>query len=298
MSTIYAGRPGNETIPTPLVVTNATNATPIEIQTSAAHGLASGERVLISGVVGNAAANALAYIVVTDADKFLLYATFTPGGWVSSPIAGSGGYVSGGSVQPLGFATTLQLPSDGDPINAASVNNATEGEADREAWLVERTGAYRLVEVATFKIEPAGPGSFPCVAITAASGAWSDAAALNAAIDALYPVGITVFPGDLLEITATCSVDGPTNDLSLRVGLELRDFGLSFTGATTQTITDCSLNVGAGAYVPVSIVATVNPSSTYGQQCKPRLQDYGIGSTSGYQLVGVFRFTVRVWRAN
>ena len=297
MSTNYAGRPGNEGVAAVLSVIDATNATPIVVQTSAAHGLQEGERVYVYGVTGNLAANTLAYVHVTDVDKFALYQAWS-GGAVALPIAGSGAYVAGGLAQPLGWASTLQLPSDGDAINAASVNTATEGEGDREAWLVERTGAYRLVSAATFAVEPAGPGATTCAAMTASSGAWGDAAALNAAIDSAYAIGVDVLPGDLLELTATCSVDNGGNDLALRIGLEFAEYGAAYTGATTQAITSSALNVGASAYVPVSMVGSVNPSATNGGTVIPRLQDYGIGASAGYQLYGAFRFGVRVWRVN
>lgn len=309
MSTIYAGRPGNETIPTPLVVINATNATPIEVQTSAAHGLASGERVLISGVVGNAAANALAYIVVTDADKFLLYATFTPGGWVTSPIAGSGGYVSGGSVQPLGFATTLQLPSDGDPINAASVNNATEGEADREAWLVERTGAYRLVQFVQYGID--APGGTDTTTAPGGIQPVGEVTYLATDLDATYPLGIDVIPGDVLEIEATGAVflDGNQAPLALQLGIEIQPYGVSWTGNTTQADPFSRQTMGRNDVAPVANTATyfsyclrsrILPSIAAGCQVKPRMFSIGLGLPARTTFIqrGSFAYRVQVWRAN
>lgn len=297
MSTQYAGRPGNESIATNQIVIAATNATPIEVQTSAPHGLSEGERVLIYGVVGNAATNAVAYVHVTDVDKFEIYQAWS-GGAVALPIAGSGAYTSGGIVQPLAWASTLQLPSDGDAITAASVNVATEGEADREAWLLERTGAYRLASVSRFAIVPAGPGATTCAAMTAGSGAWGDAGALNTAIDGLYALGADVLPGDMLEITATGTVDASgAVKLALRIGLEFAEYGAAWTGASTQTI-DCSIGVDASSYVGVSLVGVTFPSATNGGQIKPRLQHYGIGAAAGYQLYGDWVFELRVWRAN
>jgi hypothetical protein len=304
MSTNYAGRPGNESLASNQIVIDATNATPIVVQTSAPHGLQEGERVYVYGVVGNAAANAIAYVHVTDIDKFALYQAWS-GGAVALPIAGSGAYVSGGVAQPLAWASTLQLPSDGDAINAASVNTATEGEGDREAWLIERTGAYRLVNAATFAVDPGGPGVSTCAAMAASSGAWGDAGALNAAIDALYPLGVDVLPGDLIEVTATCSVSGAgavVIQIALRIGLEFAEYGSAFTGTTTQAIASSSATLSApatpGGYLPVSMVGSANPSASHGGTVIPRLQDYGIFGSPGYQLWGVCAFRVRVWRAN
>jgi hypothetical protein len=71
-------------------ITGATNATPI-VLTSAAHGLQTGQRVTISGVVGNGAANTTAVVTRIDANTF------------SVAVSGSGGYVSGGTFKVTGF---------------------------------------------------------------------------------------------------------------------------------------------------------------------------------------------------
>lgn len=56
----------------PKQITGATNATPISITTSAAHGYTSGDSVLIKYVEGNTAANGLWTITVTGATTFTL----------------------------------------------------------------------------------------------------------------------------------------------------------------------------------------------------------------------------------
>jgi hypothetical protein len=66
-------------------IIGATNANPIVI-TSVNHGLATGATVVISGVVGNTAANGTRTITVIDANRFSL-----------NGIAGNGNYTSGGT---------------------------------------------------------------------------------------------------------------------------------------------------------------------------------------------------------
>ncbi len=66
-------------------IANATNASPIQI-TSSNHGLSTGERVTISGVVGNTAANGTFNVTVVDANNFNLDGS-----------TGNGAYVSGGT---------------------------------------------------------------------------------------------------------------------------------------------------------------------------------------------------------
>ncbi len=72
-----------------LSVSGATNATPIVITTSTAHGLTTGDEVVISGVVGNTAANGLWKITVLTTTTFELDGStgngaYTSGGWVVS----------------------------------------------------------------------------------------------------------------------------------------------------------------------------------------------------------------------
>ena len=75
------------------IVNGATNASPIVIQTSAAHGLATGAIVVINGVNGNGAANGTFLITVVDATHFSLNkstgsgAYTNTGNWNSSTTA-------------------------------------------------------------------------------------------------------------------------------------------------------------------------------------------------------------------
>lgn len=304
MSTQYAGLPGNESRALTLSVLAATNATPIEVQTTVAHGLQTGERVVISGVVGNLATNGTFYIAVTDVDKFEIYDNWT-GGAVANPVAGSGAYVSGGTVAPQGWASTLQLPADGDAIDASSVNVATEGEGDREAWLVERTGAYRLVELAHFTITVAGPGAFTIGApgvIASTNGAWGDVAAINALIDAAYGVGVDVVPGDLVKITCSGTNEVQSGgSMAFRIGYEIAEYGAAWTGAATSVIDRSAQGMGSATvttYYPWSLLGDAVVAVTNGAQLKPRLQHYGIAGAIPYYLRGNLGFTVEVWRSN
>lgn len=84
-----------------LLVSAATNATPIEITTTVAHGLSTGDEVMITGVGGNTAANNTSTnprwkVTVVDSDSFTLQHPVT-----GANIAGSGAYTSGGFVVKL-----------------------------------------------------------------------------------------------------------------------------------------------------------------------------------------------------
>lgn len=84
-------------------ITGATNATPIVI-TSTSHGFSNGDRVLISRVGGNTAANGLFVIANVAANTFELTDPVT-----GSNVAGSGAYTSGGNMLNM---TTLDFEND------------------------------------------------------------------------------------------------------------------------------------------------------------------------------------------
>lgn len=103
-----AGKPSTVTVSTNSgtttintgAITDATNASPIVV-TSASHGLSTGTKVTISGVVTNTAANGTFIIVRLSANTFSLYS----GGL---PVAGNGAYGGGGTwTAPTGNTTTL-----------------------------------------------------------------------------------------------------------------------------------------------------------------------------------------------
>lgn len=76
-------------------VSGATNASPIVITTSAAHGLGDGQVVKIKDVMGNTAANGIYAVSVLTTTTFELWTDSS----FSVPVAGNGTYNSDGSVQ-------------------------------------------------------------------------------------------------------------------------------------------------------------------------------------------------------
>lgn len=80
---------------TPIAVTSSTDATPIVV-TATAHGLVTGDRVLIYGHTTNVAANGIRKVTKLTADTFSLQGEFT-----GTNVAGSGaGAGSGGLLAP------------------------------------------------------------------------------------------------------------------------------------------------------------------------------------------------------
>jgi len=83
----YCGVPWLPEPVQPLAVSGATNATPIEVTTTADHNLMTGDYVFLDGVLGNTAANGYFQVTVTGAATFTL-----------NTSVGNGAYTSGGRV--------------------------------------------------------------------------------------------------------------------------------------------------------------------------------------------------------
>lgn len=115
MSTTYAGKK--------ISIVSSTNATPIAIVANA-HGYSTGDSVSIAGHLINTNANGEFTIVVTGVNGFTLDSS-----------VGNG--VGAGTGTVTSFVGLLTIPADGDVRNAASVNVATEGAADREQLLYQ-----------------------------------------------------------------------------------------------------------------------------------------------------------------
>lgn len=129
-------------LPSAKTVTGATNATPIVVTTSTNHGLQTNEVIQVTGVTGNTAANGTFTAVVLSPTTVAL--TTYPGG---ANVAGTGAYVSGGTLQSLGYGVTVPVPNDlTDFEEAGSVNVPFEAGIDREAYLLYRAGPNGTLE--------------------------------------------------------------------------------------------------------------------------------------------------------
>lgn len=123
-------------------ITSATTATPIVITTAAAHGLATGQQVAITGVNGNVAANGIWTVTVVSPTEFSLNAS-----------SGIGAYLSEGMWSTdTGGRTTLVVTKTADTDDGAC-------DADcslREALAVANTDPG--AETITFALSTSDPG--------------------------------------------------------------------------------------------------------------------------------------------
>lgn len=114
---------------TPVAVTSSTDATPIVV-TATAHGLSTGDRVLIYGHTTNVAANGIFKVVVVTSSTFQLKDEFT-----GASVAGSG--AGAGSSGLLVKAPPVQLLSD---FKNAILQISTSGTATVTLKVAGSTG--------------------------------------------------------------------------------------------------------------------------------------------------------------
>lgn len=127
MSTIYSGNPANVANSLSATINGATNASPIVLSTTVAHGFQTNDIVNVSGVGGNTAANANGWVVTyVDSTHFSLNGS-----------TGSGAYTAGGTAVDISLTPGATIPSDGDPRNAASVNVGLQLALDRTQFLAK-----------------------------------------------------------------------------------------------------------------------------------------------------------------
>jgi hypothetical protein len=139
-------------------ITNATNATPIVVTTTASNGLVTGDEVVISGVLGNTAANGTFLIVSVNASSFQLVGS-----------AGNGAYGGGGTLfspQQLNVPATFGF----DNSNNAVVCHAPTRVVDTPRTIITRKlrlvdSLAALVGFNNVNLDPAAIASVPATLI-------------------------------------------------------------------------------------------------------------------------------------
>jgi hypothetical protein len=136
MTTPTYGQPATiAQIPTPAATVNiasSTNATPTVITTATAHGLHTGQAVIVYGHLVNTAANGIWIATVLTTTTFKIS---TLSGFPGTFVAGSGIGGATGTVQSLALPG-VSLPQDlTDDRDSASVNVPFEYAIDSLAWL-------------------------------------------------------------------------------------------------------------------------------------------------------------------
>lgn len=109
---------------TPKAITGATNTANIDI-TSAAHGLKTGDRIRITGVQGNTAANGTFTVTVIDANTFRL-----------KGVAGTGAYTVGGT-----WVALTDTAANGDKVRQGISGNSITGNKGAGVYASSEVGS-------------------------------------------------------------------------------------------------------------------------------------------------------------
>lgn len=295
MSTFYNGVAGNETAAVTKNISSSTNASPIEVTTSANHGFTDGDRVEIVSHSTNTAANGLWTITIVSATKFTLNGS-----------TGNGVGGATGTVKSLNLLPVFQLPSDGDNRNAASVNVALEDAADRSAWLTERVGNYRVHQL--WRSQLADDATFAMWSKdTATNAGYVRIAGAGGGVAADAFTGVTGYPdiinNDWVEVAFTCNVDTTVaghGKTGIAIGYELFDYGAAVGPTPTKVNGSGQLILDNIAGVPVTLYQQFKFTGlTRGK----RLQLYALAvgfaaGATGFQLIGDACWTCKILRTN
>jgi len=288
MSSTYRGVPGNEAFASSVAISSSTNATPIEITTSSAHGLKTGDRVRIVGHTVNLAANGIWAITWVSSTKFTL-----------DTSVGVGVGAGTGNVYPYGFSLAVTIPDDGDPATASSINVPNEANLDRVAFLAERVGAWRFKERAYVTKAGAGPGSSITASTTCSVNAWAFDSNADGAWAVRPSVYVDVNDYVEVELTGTVQVESlPTTNLALGIGFIFREHGAAFSSATI------AMQDGYQQFEYSHVLGFHLKARGYlagitrGAVLYPVLMNYGIAGATKYYLLGDLSATAKVWRAN
>lgn len=286
MSSSYRGIPGNASIAASKSIASSTNASPIAVTTSAAHNLATGDRVRIISHATNTAANGTWTITKTSATAFTLNGS-----------TGNGVGGATGTVYPLAFSSAVLLPDDGDAATASSVNVPNEANLDRAAYLVERVGVWRVNDWQYIEATATnGPVVVLNGAYTAQDGVF-DASVTAFLGDSGY---VNVQPGDRVEFDlGPVLVTAGANPIDFALGFDATDYGGATAYGFGAGLVSARIAAGATSSVYLRGVLSIPASPARGTRIYPSLKGYGVGGVTNYTYTmsgGVF--SVRVWRAN
>jgi hypothetical protein len=133
-------------LPDAVDIASSTNASPIVITTSSAHGIVTGSSVMVNGHLVNTAANGSHKAVVLSPTTLQLSGT-----------TGNGVGAATGTIRDQGFGLQVQIPSDGDSPDAVTWTVPYEALLDLVAMLVKIVGWQQRIHAGgTTTVEASG----------------------------------------------------------------------------------------------------------------------------------------------
>lgn len=314
MSTTYSGdgtvpsatRPWNRQ-----AISSSTNTSPIQLVIPS-HGFNSGDTISVEGHLTNTNANGLHSILRIDAN------TISLNGTTGTAAGGATGYALDYEVQPQ-----ITIPSDGDLVNASSVDPALEASRDIIPYLFRRAGRYSLFDVyhnsqsvstPTTATNGPGGGSTLFTIPNPTSGAWHDYPNMTALIgwggppDNPGEIQSAIIAGDLIEvaleinINAQDSVDG-LPDFAFALSYESNGGSYATLSASQRllsvegtasggNVTSINASLALSAFIQATTASTFN----FGLQYWP-IGGIANGNTT-LSIPAAWRFLAKHYRLN
>ncbi len=212
---------GDVVAPVTATITGATNANPSVVTTSAAHGLATGDRVTIAGSVGNTAINGTFQVVVLTATTFSLKTE------AGVAVAGNGAWTSGGTVQKLlRFTDVVPAPGGSGAIVAvrliAKSGTVTLGTF-RVRFFTEPVA--QIADNAAFTLLDANRdkrAGYVDLTIVVTDGAGSDSSEVNVLLDQPLPFTCAATRTDLFASIIALGAYVPESGETFKLEITIR----------------------------------------------------------------------------
>ena len=218
-------------------VNSTTNATPVAVATSVAHGFYTGDTVEMEGA---SSLSGVHVITVTGTNGFTLNGTTAPG-WVGGSTTS---YVSDVEVQPA-----FQLADPGEPASMTTLAPVIQGILNAIPWLYRLTGRRRTHQV--FYGTPAGAAAM-AVANYGNSG-WNDGGAVKACPTAntYYTIpetltALSLLTSDLTAVQTPSFYATDELDITYQGGAQLSASTVGNVGFLLLTLSDGTTTINAG----------------------------------------------------
>jgi hypothetical protein len=295
MSTIYNGQPALVTAASALNIASSTNATPVVVTTSTAHGLTDGDLVQIVSHFTNTAANGIRKIVKLTSTTFELYDP-TAG----TAIVGTGVGGATGTATPY-TSSTFALPADSDPPAAATWNPALQTIADRSAYAVARLGRSLVRAQAAGNYTDDDTNAAWTGSTSYATTTWTAVTNVNAFI---APAGeVHVVAGDEIEVDFATSVLVAAGNFGFGLFVHVYDYGTSPSFGSSSKLPGSVASIGAlGVVAPLRLrwkgsIEYPAPGLTRGKGIRFFVGAYNRGGGAAVaDFYGDHQYTAQVWR--
>lgn len=255
-----------------LVISAATNTTPITVTTVAAHGLIDGYVVNIAGGTGNTGVNGSWRVSVVNSTQFILYGSF-----------GNGTYNANTATMNSGFQYAAGSVADGNPASinfgagffyevAIPIARRYVSLADVGKPLILKSPLYPTKNSGIFKISGVNLGNTTTVA-AASNGAALPQSTINVLSTTGFPTSGTIFiaTGTTIAVASNgailpqatinvASTSGFPTSGTIFVVTSTGSQTVNYTGTTATTFTGCT--GGTGTMSTGGAVTSPNPVQT------------------------------------